>query len=424
MVPVWKDPITRRAVLRLGVTSAALLAMPWPLRRASAASAPPHFLVTFIGDGGWDVVQVFDPYDPADTTDGVDVDVPGQPASRIATAGGITYVSNPTTRPSVDTFFNTWGSRSAVVNGIGTRSTSHDQSRQLVLTGYLDPTRADFAVMAASFLGQTLPLPHLLISGQSFGGKYAALSGRIGGQFGQVLNFDRVSDSRKAVTTAGEALILQALAAQQSSDLASGLVGGRAAEFVDANTRGDKLAALAASLPDDNGSGTEFATSLGAAFRAGMTSSVTVNNVGGFDTHSNNQDQSRSWDDVFSFLNGFVAGLAAQPGVAGPSLLDETTIVYCSEFGRTPQLNGDNGKDHHPWTSMLMVGGHVRGGTTSGMTDRNEEGVKVNFSTGQPDDTGVVLDVTNMVAGILTLVGANSNDYLPTIKPFTAMIDA
>src|SRR5262249_47374878 len=137
-----------------------------------------------------------------------------------------------------------------------------------------------------------------------------------------------------------------------------------------------------------------------------------------------NTQQNGRWTDVFTFLNDFLTGLAAQQGVASASLLDETTVVYCSEFGRTPQLNGDNGKDHHPWTSMLLVGKRVRGGAVLGRTDGNQEGVKVNFDTGQPDATGQVIDVQNMVAGILTLVGANSSDYLPTVRPFTGIIAA
>jgi uncharacterized protein (DUF1501 family) len=117
-----------------------------------------------------------------------------------------------------------------------------------------------------------------------------------------------------------------------------------------------------------------------------------------------------------------VTGLSQQPGLLAPTLLDETTVVVCSEFGRTPELNGDNGKDHHPWTSMLLVGKGVKGGTTVGLTDGNQEGVKTNLATGMPDDTGVVIDVTNMVAGLVTLMGANSSDFLPSITPFTAMI--
>jgi len=88
-------------------------------------------------------------------------------------------------------------------------------------------------------------------------------------------------------------------------------------------------------------------------------------------------------------------------------MLDETTVVFCSEFGRSPELNGDRGKDHHPWTSMLFVGKGVRPGVAVGQTDGHQEGVKVNFATGRPDDAGQVIDVQNIVAGILTLVGAN-----------------
>jgi len=300
----WEMHLTRRTLLKLGVSSAVMAALPLPWRRAAWADpANPHFLVTFFGDGGWDVTQAFDVHDPLDATDGIDVDVPqaisGLPPSQIATAGGITYVSNPTTRPAVDTFFAHWGARSAIVNGINTRSTSHDQSRQLVLTGYLDPTRADFAVMAARQNGADLPLPHLLLSGPSFSGPFAGLSGRVGQQLGDALAYDVLDGGVSAVSTVAESLVEQTLAAQRTADPASA-IGGRLAEFDDANTRGDRLVRLAASLPDDDGNPTALATSLGSAFRSGMTTSVTVSNVGGFDTHGDNTGQNGSWTDVFT----------------------------------------------------------------------------------------------------------------------------
>jgi uncharacterized protein (DUF1501 family) len=429
---ILANPLSRRRVLQIGASGAGLLALGWPFRGVANAAGTPHFLVTFIGDGGWDVTQVLDVHDPNDMTDGVDVDVPqaisGLPPSLIATAGGITYVSNPITRPGVDTFFQNWGPRSVVVNGINTRSTSHDQSRQLVLTGYLDPTRADFAVMAAHHNGESLPVPHLLLSGASFGGAFSGLSARVGGQLEDALAYDHIpshmdpNTDQLAVSALGEAFIQQALERERKLAMPAALAD-KVGLFGDAQQRGDRLAALASSLPQSSNNGAQLALQLGRAFRSGMTTSVTISNVGGFDTHSDNTGQNGHWDDVFTFLDAFVASLAGQAGVMAPTLLDETTIVYCSEFARTPQLNGDNGKDHHPWTSMVMAGKHVRGGTTVGLTDGTQQGVKANFATGMPDDvTGQLIDVTNVVAGILTLVGANSNDYLPTVKPFTAMI--
>ena len=123
------------------------------------------------------------------------------------------------------------------------------------------------------------------------------------------------------------------------------------------------------------------------------------------------------------FLNDFLATLASEPGVVSPSILDETTVIVCSDFGRTPRLNSDGGKDHHPWGSLLLVGKRVRPGVTVGATDGDQEGVKVNFGTGQPDETGQVIDVVNAVAGILTLAGANAETYLPGVPPVTAFIN-
>jgi uncharacterized protein (DUF1501 family) len=422
------DGLTRRTLLQLGVATAATMATPWPLKRmAMAQAAAPHFLVLMICDGGWDVTQVFDVHDPLDGTDGVDVDVPtaisGLPPSQIATVGGLTYMSNPVTRPTVDVFFSKWAGRTAVINGFGTRSTSHTQSMQLTLTGYLDPTRADFAVMSAHHNGADLPLPHLLLSGESFGGGFAGLSGRLGGQMRQAFAYDTLADGRLAVSGVGEAYVQQALEYDRLlAEAHSESVTGKIAAYADANGRADRLARLASSLNINNGSGAALGTSLAQAFRSGMTTSITLGAGGGFDTHSDNTQQNARFEDVFSLLDGVVSQLAIEPGVAAGSMLDETTVVLMSEFARTPLLNGDNGKDHHPWNSMMVVGKNVRGGVSVGLSDSEQNGVKVNLATGQADDTGVVLDVTNVVAGVLTLMGANASEYLPSVAPLTAIV--
>ena len=46
MTTIWKENLTRRAVLRLGVSSAALLALPGRVGRVAGAATAPHFLVT------------------------------------------------------------------------------------------------------------------------------------------------------------------------------------------------------------------------------------------------------------------------------------------------------------------------------------------------------------------------------------------
>jgi hypothetical protein len=52
-------------------------------------------------------------------------------------------------------------------------------------------------------------------------------------------------------------------------------------------------------------------------------------------------------------------------------LLETTLIVATGEFGRTPKINGNAGRDHWPdCYSLLLAGGGVKGGTVYGSSDR------------------------------------------------------
>jgi uncharacterized protein (DUF1501 family) len=57
-------------------------------------------------------------------------------------------------------------------------------------------------------------------------------------------------------------------------------------------------------------------------------------------------------------------------------MLDSTLIVWMGEFGRTPKINKDAGRDHFPtaWTTVL-AGGGIKGGQVIG--DTGVDGVVV-----------------------------------------------
>lgn len=59
------------------------------------------------------------------------------------------------------------------------------------------------------------------------------------------------------------------------------------------------------------------------------------------------------------------------PDLERRGLLKNTLVVLATEFGRTPEVNGNGGRDHYPkaFTTVLWGGG-VRGGQTYGKTDR------------------------------------------------------
>jgi hypothetical protein len=53
-------------------------------------------------------------------------------------------------------------------------------------------------------------------------------------------------------------------------------------------------------------------------------------------------------------------------------LLDTTLVVVMGEFGRTPRINKDGGRDHYPNAgSVLMAGAGVKRGVVIGATDRS-----------------------------------------------------
>ena len=53
-------------------------------------------------------------------------------------------------------------------------------------------------------------------------------------------------------------------------------------------------------------------------------------------------------------------------------LLEETLVAVLTDFGRTPKINGNGGRDHYPNVySQILAGGGIRGGQVYGSSDRD-----------------------------------------------------
>ena len=85
----------------------------------------------------------------------------------------------------------------------------------------------------------------------------------------------------------------------------------------------------------------------------------------GWDTHRDNFERSRA---LMEALDPAMSGLLDD--LAERQLLDATLVVCLGEFGRSPDINANDGRDHHPgaWSAVL-AGGGVRGGIVHGATD-------------------------------------------------------
>jgi uncharacterized protein (DUF1501 family) len=86
--------------------------------------------------------------------------------------------------------------------------------------------------------------------------------------------------------------------------------------------------------------------------------------LSGWDTHGNNFDQ------VKTLCGHLDKGWSAlMTDLKDRGLLDSTLIVWMGEFGRTPRINGAQGRDHYPaaWSTVL-AGGGIKGGQAVGKT--------------------------------------------------------
>jgi hypothetical protein len=94
---------------------------------------------------------------------------------------------------------------------------------------------------------------------------------------------------------------------------------------------------------------------------------ITNGQTANWDSHENNfgrlkNDLLPPADQAFS---GLIEDLEAR------GLLASTLVVALAEFGRTPKINANRGRDHWPFCfSVVLAGGGVQGGAVYGASDR------------------------------------------------------
>ena len=81
-------------------------------------------------------------------------------------------------------------------------------------------------------------------------------------------------------------------------------------------------------------------------------------------------------------------------------LLERTTILWAGEFGRTPTINANGGRDHFPAAfTCVLAGGGVKGGQAYGKT--SDSGMEV---------TDGKMNQQDLLATLCTALGVNPLD--------------
>ena len=146
---------------------------------------------------------------------------------------------------------------------------------------------------------------------------------------------------------------------------------------------------------------------------------VNGSNAFGWDTHNQNFEAVKRLSGVLDPAWGTLMEDLKQRG-----LLDSTLIVWMGEFGRTPKINNQQGRDHFPgaWSTVL-AGGGIKGGQAYGKT--SADGNKVET---RPTSVGDFLATICQALGIDPLKQNNSNVGRPiriaepTAKPIKEIV--
>jgi hypothetical protein len=108
--------------------------------------------------------------------------------------------------------------------------------------------------------------------------------------------------------------------------------------------------------------------------------------IGGWDTHKDNFRTLR--ESRLPQTDQSVSALLEDLDSRG--LLDETLVLWTGDFGRTPKINRDAGRDHWPQCyTVMMAGGGVRRGFVYGSSDAS--GAYPKDNPVRPDDLSATL---------------------------------
>ncbi|MBI3209358.1 MAG: DUF1501 domain-containing protein [Candidatus Solibacter usitatus] len=131
--------------------------------------------------------------------------------------------------------------------------------------------------------------------------------------------------------------------------------------------------------------------------------------MGGWDTHSNNFTSLKS--KLLPPLDMGFGALVADLDQRG--LLENTLVVQIGEFGRTPKVNKQAGRDHWPKAfSVVLAGGGMKRGTVIGATDKHAAEV-----TDRP------ITVEDLSATIFTALGVDIHalNHTPEGRPIAVV---
>ena len=352
-----------------------------------------RLLVNLQCDGGWDVTSFCDP--KTNQPDQKEI-TQWSNSNDIQTAGNIQYAPLGKNQ----SFFDKHYQDMLVINGVDMQTNSHTTG---VLHNWSGRNAVGYPTLTALFAANNAPEQPL--SYLNFGGysqtadliRYSRLKGV--GSIIDVLQTTSINNDDRPIRTESDINRIRAFQQEKTrrmllepATLNRHKVNLQA--FNDALSTKLNLSRLSGFLPDQ--SEMEGSVNLPkklrsdlrdqvrltiSGFESGLTSASDLI-LGGFDSHNDNDEEqaillAHMTDAIRLFWQ-----LAEERGLA-----DRITMVIGSDFGRTPHYNSENGKDHWPIGSVIVIEKNASWTNRRvGLTDEGHNAFSINPSTLERDD--------------------------------------
>jgi uncharacterized protein (DUF1501 family) len=423
---------------------------------ATLAPADRCFVFVYFA-GGWDQLLAFDPRDPDVFTPErvaetrilpgynlfTDASFPTRPILPAQRSGA--DPSNILFGPAVSKLANHYDLMT-VVRGINMTTLAHEEGMRYFITGKRPiGTAARGSSTATEIVGQmapSVPIPSIAYNVETYNDRYPGAANALKVSRAQDLLLTlspstRQLDSemeKQLLDFRGQPITCEEAAygsggvgstyqssREQMQQVLSGRLDNAFRFELAANAAVRSFYGLPSAGPYDSAAGR--AALVATALKQGISQCVSINLVGGLDTHFGTQTtHATNLRTGFDALALLVDDLRQTVHPSGGNFMDHTTILVFSEFARTPLINSTSGRDHHLTSSCMLMGAGVKHNKVFGYSgDVAMAPCVVDLKTGAADpNNGSNILPEHIIATVLA--SANLDYSITRVEPLRALL--
>ncbi len=368
------------------------------------AGAPekPVFFINLQASGGWDVASFCDPK----------MNVAGEKivnnwakTSELQTAGNLRFAPIGNNQE----FFNQHYQKILVINGVNARTNVHAAGRLSSLTGSDHNGSPSLSVLYAAERARHLPMPVMV--GNSFETAGLLAPTQIGGNIDELIALNRASNKNHNLLPADDFELLQNW--RRQSAVKQGNDSKNWQNYLAAINVDDSGFPLCLHYYETLEQGNVVANRVHnaikfalCAFKAGLGLAFDFS-IGGFDTHDKHDLRMANCltqlTDAATAAWFFAEQLAIQ---------DQLLLMMESEFGRTPFYNDVAGKDHWPYSSVMIMKANASWtNRVIGQTTPDCRGTPLDPKSLLPSSQGVELQPKHLHGALRRYLGIANGAY-------------